>query len=47
MSVEEASGFFTEKAVRPMLGALADVGLGCVRLGSVTGRHLAERLATV
>ena len=33
MSVEEAAGFFTEKAVRPMLGALADVGLGYVRLG--------------
>jgi excinuclease UvrABC ATPase subunit len=33
MSVEEASGFFTERAVRPMLGALADVGLGYVRLG--------------
>jgi hypothetical protein len=33
MSVEEAGGFFTEKAVRPMLGALADVGLGYLRLG--------------
>jgi len=33
MSVEEAAEFFTEKAVRPMLGALADVGLGYVRLG--------------
>jgi len=33
MSIEEAAGFFTEKAVRPMLGALADVGLGYVRLG--------------
>jgi excinuclease UvrABC ATPase subunit len=33
MSVEEAAGFFSEKAVRPMLGALADVGLGYVRLG--------------
>ena len=33
MSVEEAGGFFTEKAVQSMLGALADVGLGYVRLG--------------
>ena len=33
MSVEEAAGFFTEKAVRPMLGTLADVGLDYVRLG--------------
>ncbi len=33
MSVEEAGGFFTEKAIRPMLGALGDVGLGYVRLG--------------
>ena len=33
MSVEEARGFFTEKAVRPMLGALADVGLGYISLG--------------
>ena len=33
MSVEEAAGFFTEKAILPMLGALADVGLGYVRLG--------------
>ena len=33
MSVEEAAGFFTEKAIRPMLGALVDVGLGYVRLG--------------
>jgi excinuclease UvrABC ATPase subunit len=33
MSVEEAGEFFTEKAVAPMLGALADVGLGYVRLG--------------
>jgi excinuclease UvrABC ATPase subunit len=33
MSVEEASEFFTEKAVRPMLAALGDVGLGYVRLG--------------
>ena len=33
MSVEEAAGFFMEKAIRPMLGALADVGLGYVRLG--------------
>jgi excinuclease UvrABC ATPase subunit len=33
MSVEEAAGFFTEPAVRPMLAALGDVGLGYVRLG--------------
>jgi excinuclease UvrABC ATPase subunit len=33
MSVVEATGFFTEKAVRPMLGALTDVGLGYLRLG--------------
>jgi excinuclease UvrABC ATPase subunit len=33
MSVEDAAGFFTEKAVRPMLAALGDVGLGYVRLG--------------
>ena len=33
MPVEEAGEFFTEKAIRPMLGALADVGLGYVRLG--------------
>ncbi|HEX5781018.1 MAG TPA: ATP-binding cassette domain-containing protein, partial [Solirubrobacteraceae bacterium] len=33
MSVEEAGGFFTEKAVRQMLAALGDVGLGYVRLG--------------
>ncbi len=33
MSVLEAADFFTEQAVRPMLGALADVGLGYVRLG--------------
>ena len=33
MSVEQAVDFFTEKAVRPMLGALGDVGLGYVRLG--------------
>jgi excinuclease UvrABC ATPase subunit len=33
MSVEEAAGFFTERPVRRMLGALADVGLGYVRLG--------------
>jgi excinuclease UvrABC ATPase subunit len=33
MSVEEAAGFFTEKAVQPMLAALGDVGLGYVRLG--------------
>jgi excinuclease UvrABC ATPase subunit len=32
-SVEEAGEFFTEKAIRPMLGALADVGLGYVKLG--------------
>jgi excinuclease UvrABC ATPase subunit len=33
MSVEEADEFFTEKAIRPMLAALSDVGLGYVRLG--------------
>jgi excinuclease UvrABC ATPase subunit len=33
MSVEDAGGFFTEKAIRPMLAALGDVGLGYVRLG--------------
>ncbi len=33
MSVEQAGEFFTEKAIRPMLGALTDVGLGYVRLG--------------
>jgi excinuclease UvrABC ATPase subunit len=33
MSVEEAGEFFTEKAIRPMLAALSDVGLGYVRLG--------------
>jgi len=33
MTVEEAAGFFSERAVRPMLGALADVGLGYVKLG--------------
>ena len=33
MSVERAAEFFTEKAIRPMLGALGDVGLGYVRLG--------------
>jgi excinuclease UvrABC ATPase subunit len=33
MSVEQASEFFDEKAIKPMLGALADVGLGYVRLG--------------
>jgi excinuclease UvrABC ATPase subunit len=33
MSVEEAGGFFTERAVAPMLAALADVGLGYVKLG--------------
>ena len=33
MSVVEAAGFFSEKAVRPMLGTLVDVGLGYVRLG--------------
>jgi excinuclease UvrABC ATPase subunit len=33
MSVEEAGGFFREKAVRPMLRALGDVGLGYLRLG--------------
>jgi excinuclease UvrABC ATPase subunit len=33
MSVVQAADFFTEKAVRPMLGALTDVGLGYVKLG--------------
>ena len=33
MPVEEARGFFTEKAVREMLDRLADVGLGYVALG--------------
>jgi excinuclease UvrABC ATPase subunit len=33
MSVVEAAEFFTEKAIRPMLAGLADVGLGYVRLG--------------
>ncbi len=33
MSVEEAGEFFTEKAVVPMLRALADAGLGYLRLG--------------
>jgi excinuclease ABC A subunit len=33
MSVAEASDFFTEKAVRPMLDGLNDVGLGYVALG--------------
>jgi excinuclease UvrABC ATPase subunit len=33
MSIEQACDFFTEKAIRPMLGALGDVGLGYVRLG--------------
>jgi excinuclease ABC A subunit len=33
MSVEEAGEFFTERAIRPMLAALSDVGLGYVRLG--------------
>jgi excinuclease UvrABC ATPase subunit len=33
MSVVEAAGFFAEKAVQPMLGALTDVGLGYLRLG--------------
>jgi excinuclease UvrABC ATPase subunit len=33
MSVEEARGFFTEKAVRVILDRLADVGLGYVSLG--------------
>jgi excinuclease UvrABC ATPase subunit len=33
MSVLQAREFFTERAVRPMLGALGDVGLGYVKLG--------------
>jgi excinuclease UvrABC ATPase subunit len=33
MTVTEASEFFTERAVRPMLTSLADVGLGYVSLG--------------
>jgi excinuclease ABC A subunit len=33
MPVEEARGFFTEKAVKQMLDRLADVGLGYVSLG--------------
>jgi excinuclease UvrABC ATPase subunit len=33
MSAEEARAFFTERAVRPMLERLADVGLGYVALG--------------
>ncbi len=33
MSVLQAAEFFTEKAIRPMLRGLADVGLGYVRLG--------------
>ena len=33
MSVAEASDFFTEKAVRPMLDGLNDVGLGYIALG--------------
>jgi excinuclease UvrABC ATPase subunit len=33
MSVEEASGFFTEKPVKVMLDRLVDVGLGYVSLG--------------
>jgi excinuclease UvrABC ATPase subunit len=33
MSVEEALGFFTEKAVLPMLSRLSDVGLGYISLG--------------
>jgi excinuclease UvrABC ATPase subunit len=35
MSVEEAQGFFTEKAVRVMLDRLADVGLGYISLGQM------------
>jgi signal transduction histidine kinase len=38
MSVEEAAGFFTEKAVVPMLGALGDVGLGY--LSAATAPHI-------
>lgn len=33
LPVEEAAAFFTEKAVRPMLERLMDVGLGYMRLG--------------
>jgi excinuclease UvrABC ATPase subunit len=33
MSVVDAADFFTEKAVRPMLRALMDVGLGYIHLG--------------
>jgi excinuclease ABC A subunit len=33
LSIAEARAFFTEKAVRPMLDALVDVGLGYVALG--------------
>ncbi|WP_234946221.1 ATP-binding cassette domain-containing protein [Agrococcus sp. Marseille-P2731] len=33
MSIEEASAFFTEKQVAPMLGRLVDVGLGYITLG--------------
>jgi excinuclease UvrABC ATPase subunit len=33
MPVEEAGGYFTEKAIAPMLRSLSDVGLGYVRLG--------------
>ena len=35
MSVEEAQGFFTEKAIRVMLDRLADVGLGYLSLGQM------------
>jgi len=33
LSVQEASDWFSEKTVRPMLDALADVGLGYISLG--------------
>jgi excinuclease UvrABC ATPase subunit len=33
MSAEEAAGFFTERAVRPMLGVLLETGLGYLGLG--------------
>jgi excinuclease ABC A subunit len=37
MSIEEATGFFTEKPVKVMLDRLADVGLGYVSLGQELG----------
>jgi excinuclease UvrABC ATPase subunit len=33
MSIAEAGEFFTERSVKPMLGSLADVGLGYLSLG--------------